>query len=570
MLQRIVVLAEDARRAMTRLAVEAKNTELLGLTPRLVNDNRVRSLESFVPTDWEAQLLTQFRSVAQGWHQFLGKAAADFAFTEVDVAEVGQYSFFTRVIHQKGRLLLALEGALRELRPDVLYVQADLYSAAKAVFSGEVRLLPGEALPKESLGLSRLLGLAGLGIAYKHGFTPLVSRFFQAWHGSRPQSGEPVFVGAEHGLKNLEAFFRSSGRPIRVFRPGGRLRTNQGLLSGDVDWRVTYMEGIGGLAAHFKALWRSLRSLPPLYQGLRKGLFKPAFTWRDRDCWSVFAGEFARFVLIYGPGAIKHRYLAAEVVRRWPPTKVFFDNPNSWDFSVMAAVFQHYGIPTSGYVNGMVQEIIPFRTCVDTMLVSGEYDRVLLTPHLDSKQTVTFGWAGGDFRRDKAENILLISSTTRHVEQRTEFLRTSLSFIRDHLNPASYREVVLKLHPYECREDLDPIIGEFPALKGRVRVVRANLREEIEGARLCFTLLSTVILDLLNAGVPFFLYDSPAWPRGTFYDEIPSEIRFTTPTQLATAVEHLAEVQPVFHRLHTKYYGSGGTVAQAVLERYLM
>lgn len=203
------------------------------------------------------------------------------------------------------------------------------------------------------------------------------------------------------------------------------------------------------------------------------------------------------------------------------------------------------------------------------MLVSGEYDRQLLEPHLDAANTVTFGYAGPQSPSERGDNILLISSTTRFVSQRRDFLRASLRVIAEGLDPASYGEVVLKLHPYESRADLDPVLAEFPGLQSRLRVVRTDLHGEIAKARVAFTLLSTVILDLLNADVPFLLFDSIGWPQQTFYSQIPPELRFTSAAELAQRMALIGANYEAYRRLRALYYGAPDQTPQAILERHL-
>ena len=534
------------------------------------------ALDSYLCRDWEYRLISSFGPAARNWHR-RNSGEALFLLDQIDLAESGRFSFLTRVVLEKGRTLAAISGALVAVAAAEVYCDAALAPYLRVLFDGPLHVCNGngEALAPTcrkapAINWRNILRELVLGLGYKLLSAVAISRWRQ-WRAShRIPGSQPVFIGSEHGLKNLEPFFAVVNRPINLLRPVGQLGRNRGLADSKIDWRLTYLESLLRPVEAIRVAQHSLRIAQWFRKTWDETGFRDLLIWNERDCLSLFAPEFARFVLAHSVGAVRNHHIARTLIRKHRPARVFFDNPNAWEFSVMVEHLRRTAIPTVGFVNGLVQDIIPFRCAVDTLLTAGEWDQRLLQPVMSGTDVVAYGNPTQARTNGERENLLIVSSSCRDHANRQAFVRVVAEFIDQHVRDDDFSEIVLKLHPYEDPKAMGRYFAEFPRVAARLRITRQALDVELSRARLAICLLSTVIRDLAWDSTPFLLFDSVEWPMHTFYSQIPESVRFTSATELAMKAADLDTLRNESVRVRKLYFGHPTPNGFALLRFHLL
>jgi len=537
------------------------------------------TLEDYLLSDWEELIIEELEPA---WTSTLiSTGLGGILYMDgFDLGEMGKQSFCTRVLKDKGRVLVGVKAIIDTEVPDLIAAD-DFYIPYVRVLSKCPFITMQRFRPVSPLCPTGLLILlyALVGVIYKVLWGTFFAKVLQTLKGVQPSEGcYTIFFGAQHGLKNLEPFFHwvvtTQNKEIYNFRPVGRVLLNRNILSPNISYKVTYFEAFLDFRSLIRTLVLSIKLGLSVLKIWIQGTYKSSFRFRGKDVTELFILEWARFTLVYGPGAIKYFFLAKHLLRL-RPKKAFFDNANSWEFNVLIQRLRDAGVVTITYNHGVVAEIMPYRCQVDKVLVSGEHDfRLLSRINGNIAEFIVYGWlAPASLESSGKEQRSLLLLTTNLPELTRDFLYATLLFIEEAWaqGKVEFEQIVIKLHPYESASHAKQVISRFPELLSYIKIEKRELHKWIHNARMAFTTASTTILDCLQFGVPTFVYlPYRLWTGGALYDLVPEPMRYRYSSELHEKIGDISAVKDAGKRLLTLYFGPNPPDPISVLARHLL
>lgn len=568
------------------LIINGIDKELYSKVPRNV---RLVEFFDYTPKNYEEITLKKFGEIAEKWFK-IKEIEDDIIINGVNIGEVSNHFFCTKVLQRKINILLTVQAILEKESPDLIYTDAEFYPYVSNLNATSVYCI-GERKKFENFNSLTFCYLSLISILYNLFYKTLLSKILNfLFHSNKLASANTIFIGSDHMLRNLKLFLEKASKDnkIYVLKPmGSYIFQNINLFNPPNNYNNPYFDGLLSTKEFTKVFIYFIKILYKFYKIWKIGGFKNAFVAQNLDVYELLEADFLKFIILNMLDAIKCTYVAYNIIGKYRPRKVFFAWANWWGFSAMNKIFQKEGVITLSYNHGMIQEIIPHCSSVDIMLCSGEFDRKMLEKFSSSKQYINFGFIFSNMSKTERKmkngrNILILSTTSadklgRSVDYsggiiRERFFHETLSFIDQQSVNLNFDKVVIKLHPLEDESGIDKILNNFPNLKKKVYITKNNLYDHIANAKVIFCLLSTVILDCINYNKPFFIYDSASfYNRGIcFYDVIDNVIKYRNVSELNKKYELRMQQTELNKKLQNLYYGAPNYNSYEILYNYIL